>query len=163
MTEPLHFPDIDDSLLVPFRVIRLLLVNHPGALDNQDCPYTEEQRAFLKALFEGSSDNEADRKTFLDEGGDRSDIMERQIALALEQMDELQRGMSKLDHKDKIAFLKAKPGLLEKMVDLQDRVRGQRVVGDFMRRMYAFIEDRLDADQRTALIKELGSFVEEGK
>lgn len=160
MSEPLHFPDLNDSMLVPFRVIRLLITNHPGALEVDECPYTEEQKAFLRSLFEGGGD-EGNRKTFLDEEGDRSDIMERQIAIAIEDMDALQRKLGTLDQKDKIAFLKAKPGLLEKLMDLSDRNRGQRAVADFMKRMYAFIHDQLDADQRTALIKQLGDFVNE--
>lgn len=160
MSEPLHFPDLDDSMLVPFRVIRLLVTNHPGALDVPECPYNEDQKAFLRSLFEGGAD-ETNRTTFLDGDGDRSDIMERQIAIAIEDMDALQRGLSKLDQKDKIAFLKAKPGLLEKLIDLSERNRGQRAVADFMKRMYAFIHDQLNADQRTALVKQLGDFVNE--
>lgn len=162
MSEPLHFPDLNDSMLVPFRVLRLLTANHPGALEVDECPYTEEQKAFLRGLFSGAAgEDDSNRKTFLDGDGDRSDIMERQIAIAIEDMDALQRKLSTLDQKDKIAFLKAKPGLLEKLMDLSERNRGQRAVADFMKRMYAFIHDELDADQRTKLIKQLGTFVDE--
>lgn len=163
MSEPLHFPDLNDSHLVPFRVLRLLVNTNPGALDVEECPYTEEQKTFLRTLFEsGGGDAEDDRKTFLDEEGkSREDIMERQIALTLEDVDKMQRSLKTLDQKDRIAFLKAKPGLLEKLIDLNERNHGQRAVGDFMKKMYAFIHDQLDADQRTALIKQLGDFVSE--
>lgn len=161
MAEPLHFPDLTDSSLVPFRVIRLLMTNNPGALDAPECPYTEDQKGFLRGLFEGGGGEGEERKSFLDQEGDRTEIMERQIALALDDMDSMQRGLSKLDQKDKIAFLKAKPGLLERLIDLNDRNLGQRAVGDFMKRMYEFIDTDLTADQRTSLIKKLGGFVGE--
>lgn len=164
MSEPLHFPDLNDSHLVPFRVLRLLVNTNPGALDVEECPYSEEQKTFLRSLFEGGDGGSGDenRKTFLDEEGKtREDIMERQVALTLEDIDKMQRSLKTLDQKDRIAFLKAKPGLLEKLIDLNDRNHGQRAVGEFMKKMYAFIHDELDADQRTKLIKQLGEFVGE--
>lgn len=164
MSEPLHFPHIDDASLTPFRVLRLLAASNPDLLDRIDCPYTDEQKKVLRSLLEVQSPDDggaAERKTFLDGDGDREDLMAHQIAMALEDIQNMQGKLGKLDQKDQIAFLKAKPGLIEKLVELNEKNRGQKAVGGFMRKMYQFIHDELNADQRTSLIKKLGAYVAE--
>lgn len=164
MSEPLHFPNIDDASLTPFRVLRLLATSHPDLLDRIDCPYTDEQKKVLRSMLDvrPSEDGGAvERKTFLDGEGDREDIMAHQIAMALEDIQNMQGKLGKLDQKDQIAFLKSKPGLLEKLIEINEKNRGQKAVGVFMRKMYQFIHDDLTVDQRTTLIKKLGSYVGE--
>ena len=156
MAEPIQYPDINDATLIPLRVLRVLSNTHPGLLDADDCPYTEDQKSLLRGVV-GQTDLE-DRPSFLDSDEDRSDIMARQIALTLDEMRKIESKLGSMDQKDKIAFLKAKPGLLEKLLELQDKNLGQKAVGDFMKKMYAFIDSKLNADQRTALIRDLGSY-----
>lgn len=161
MTESIPYPDINDATLTPIRVLKVLYSTNPKLFDSEDCPYTDDQKALLKGLLSGVGDGE--RRSFLDQGGDRHDIMQHQIALALEDMSNMDRLGNKMEQKDKLAFLKAKPGLIERLLDLQGRNSDQRAVSDFMRKMYAFIDKELDADQRTALVKALGSFIESGE
>lgn len=164
MGEPIHFPEITDAMLTPLRVLRVLNNSNEGLLDRPGCPYTDDQKNVLRALLGAAADAPADtgpRTTFLDSDEDRSVIMERQIAMTLEDMRLIESKMSTMDQKDKIAFLKAKPGLLEKLIELSEKNRGQKVLGDFMKSMYAFIHDELNADQRTALVKKLGKYIEQ--
>lgn len=169
MTRQITYPDITDEVLMPLRVLRLLYKSNPDLFDRVDCPYTAEQIDVLKPLFVGGvglaegvvAPLSPDRVSFLDEGGDRSEILARQIALALGEIDAMSAKQHSLDQKDRVAFLKAKPGLLEKLVDLNEKTRGQKAVGDFMRQVYAFIDTELDADQRTALIKRIGAYLDE--
>lgn len=159
MAEPIQYPDINDATLIPLRVLRVLSNTNPGLLDAAECPYTEDQKALLRGVI-GETGFSEDRPSFLDSAEDRSEIMARQIALTLEDMRDIEKKLGSMDQKDKIAFLKAKPGLLEKLLELSDKNLGQKAVGDFMKRMYAFIDSKLDADQRTALIKELGAYAD---
>lgn len=159
MAEPIQYPDLNDATLIPLRVLRVLHNSHPNLLDLEECPYTEDQKSLLRGVVGAAPGSDIDdRSTFLDSDEDRSLIMERQIALTLDDMRKIEKTLGTMDQKDKIAFLKAKPGLLEKLLELQDKNLGQRAVGDFMKRMYAFIDSKLDADQRTALIRELGAY-----
>lgn len=168
MSDPLHFPDITDEQLTPLRALRLLAMSHPDLLEHVNCPYTEDQKRVLSQLIFGSGggkveevDNpyDANRATFLDGEGDREDIMARQIALALEDIQKMQGNLTRLDQKDQIAFLKAKPGLIEKLVEMNEKNRSQRATGEFMRKIYHFIEEDLSVDQRTSLIKKIGAFI----
>lgn len=166
MSEALHFPVLDDAMLTPFRVLRLLAASNPDLLDHVNCPYTTEQKQVLRTMLEVQAPEDgsvAERKTFLDGEGDREDLMAHQIAMALEDIQNMQGKLGKLDQKDQIAFLKAKPGLIEKLIELNEKNRGQRAVGAFMRKMYQLIHDELTVDQRTSLIKKLGSYVSENE
>lgn len=157
--DPLIYPDITDATLTPMRVLKVLISTTPDLLERPDCPYTEDQKALLSQLLTGADGGE--RKSFLDGDGDRHDIMEHQIALALGDMAKMDSTGNRMEQKDRLAFLKAKPGLIERLLDLKGRNSDQRVVSEFMKKMYAFIDAELDVDQRTKLVKTLGAFVEE--
>jgi hypothetical protein len=167
MAEPILFPNITDDLLVPLRALRILARQDPHILDDPRCPYTVEQKRVLSQMIfggEGGGGGEANpydsnRLTFLDEDGDREDIMARQIALALDDIQRMQNNLTKVDQKDQIAFLKAKPGLIEKLVEMNDKNRGQKALGDFMKKIYQFVDDEMTVDQRTLLIKKIGAYI----
>lgn len=164
MPDPITYPEITDAYLTPIRVVRVLLQSNPGMLDAEGCPYSPDVVHQLKMMLDGAGAGVAmDRGSFLDEGGDRHDMMERQLALALQDINDIDNGLKKMDQKDKLAFLKAKPGLIERLMDLKGRNSDQRAVSEFMKRIYRFIDKELTTDQRTSLMKTLGDYVEAGE
>lgn len=155
MSEPITYPSIDDGLLTPFRVLRLLHRANPDLLDRPQCPYTDDQKAFLRAMIEGGG-VEVERTSFLANADDPYVALEEQIALTLEDIRTLENNQNKLDQKDKVQFLKAKPALLEKLIELKERTTNMRTLSEFMKKVYAFIDRDLTPDQRTSLMQAVG-------
>jgi hypothetical protein len=169
MPDPIPYPEITDASMTPLRVIRILHKSNPDLLDADECPYSPEVKHQLRLMLEVRGEGlrgepVEPRKTFLDDDGDRHDIMEYQLALALQDINDIDNDQvhKKMDQKDKLAFLKAKPGLIERLMDLKGRNSDQRAVSDFMKRVYRFVDKELTVDQRTKLIKDLGDFIETG-
>jgi hypothetical protein len=159
MPDLIHYPTIDDAMLTPFRVLRVLIQANPDLFERPDCPYTPDQRMLLQAMIKGGA--EAARTSFLAGADDPYEALQEQIALTLEDIRDLEKTLSALDQRDKVQFLKAKPGLLEKLIELQERSANMKTLSDFMRRVYRFIDKEMDADQRTKLVEAVGGFIDE--
>jgi hypothetical protein len=156
MSEPITYPAVDDGLLTPFRVLRLLFRANPDLFERSQCPYPEDTKAFLKGMIEGTGGVDPERKSFLDGAEDVYAALEEQIALTLEDIRILEGNQSRLDQRDKVQFLKAKPALLEKLIELRERVNNMKTLSTYMKKVYAFIDKQLTPDQRTQLMADVG-------
>lgn len=159
MNEAIAYPNITDATVTPFRVIQVLHKTHPNLLDRPDCPYSDDTKALLRT-FVGATAPVGDQKTFLDDADDPYEALERQIALTLQDIAAFEAKLSTLDNKDRVQFLKAKPALLEKLIELKERTNNMKVSADFMKKIYEFVDKDLDTDRRTALMKRVGDFLE---
>ena len=158
MTDQINYPSIDDGYLTPLRVLRLLYKSNPDLFDRPECPYSGDQVVFLRGLIEGGSEP-VERESFLAKADDKYEALGEQIALTLEDIRTLEGNLNKLDQRDRVQFLKAKPGLLEKLIELQERTTNMRSLSEFMKRVYTFIDKEMTPDQRTSLMKALGEHI----
>jgi hypothetical protein len=83
-----------------------------------------------------------------------------QITLVLRQIQTLEQQGAGLSAKDRIQLLKAKPALIEKLVELTERANNARANAEFRRLVLEFIESELNPDQRTALMRRLRAHLE---
>lgn len=155
MAEQITYPAVDDGLLTPFRVLRLLYVANTDLFDRKDCPYTDSQKTFLRAMLGGDHSTE-DRVSFLASAEDPYMALKEQIALTFEDIRTMEKSQIRMDQKDKIQFLKAKPGLLEKLIELEERSTNIKTLSDHMKTVYAFVDKVCTPDQRTQLMQDVG-------
>lgn len=160
MNDQIAYPKLTDEMLSPFRVLRILKQASADMLERPECPYTEEQKTFLREM---SGEVAPDRRSFMLDAEDPLAILAEQVALTLEDIRLVEKDAIRLDAKDKVAFLKLKPQLLEKLIELRERVINTRALGEFMKKVYAFIDKELTTDQRTALMRAVGTYVESAK
>jgi hypothetical protein len=152
MTDAAFYPDIDDAAAVPFRVIQAQLLRRPDLLDDPRCPYSEDVRGLLRLLAPNTLHETPKQDETLD--------LSAQITLVLRQIQTLEQQGAGLSAKDRIQLLKAKPALIEKLVELTERANNARANAEFRRLVLEFIESELNPDQRTALMRRLRAHLE---
>lgn len=158
MADPILYPNITDPLLSPIRVLRIYLNTNPDLFDRPECPYTEDTKRFLKELFDGSGSAE-EKQSFLARAEDKIAALREQIAQTLDDVRDAEKH-GKLDQKDRVQLLKAKPALLEKLIELEERAVNVKTLSDFMKTIYRFVDKDMDPDQRTKLMKALDAHLE---
>lgn len=147
----IFFPPLPENAVFALDVILKRLAEDPYLLEEPDCPYTAEEKAFLsKFVAEVSAIEEADEET-----GNKWDRLERESNALFKALTETGQALDMKDHTEKMAYFRTATSLLDKIVSIQERTANLRSIHKFHEMVLAIMEDTLDAGQRTTVMDRL--------
>jgi hypothetical protein len=149
MTER-HYPEVTDTMLWPFKLVRQHLMEDPDYLTVDECPYSGEVKRFLSLLSQPAGDKpsaEDVANSSLDQEG-----LEANIKRVFNELTTYGQKLGVDDTSEKAAYFRLSTSLLEKLLTLQERAKNVQQINDFQNRIIKFMEDHCTPDQRTKLM-----------
>ena len=150
------FPRIPEETATSLAVIAKSLETNPDYLSEPECPYSDATKAVLLRLAPIKVTGEEGVDLFEDR--EDTEVFEDQIKRALSEIKDL--GSQLTDVNDKLAYFKAKTGLLEKLIALQERTLNLKELSQFRSVLLEAIDQLCDADTTTAIMKRLQGLLE---
>lgn len=159
------YPALTRDKLLPLKVIAQRMKDSPDYL-GAECPYEPDVKAWLELnLVAGKRAEKGAEKASDGVVGGEVDILAdetwddiaRKARRLYSELEEVQKGLGAGDTGEAIQLIKAKAGLLERLVTVGDKALGHKAVAEFRRVVLGVMDDVLSADQRTLLMSRLGS------
>lgn len=161
----MDYPSLDINTLMTLATVKEQISANPDYLKNS--PYGADIRAAIITLLPIDDQTVVSRTSGPRRGGkgkneiteDQAAMIEQEAMNLLKELQDLKPGAGKgLDHDTKIAIIKAKTALIEKIIGVQERFYNVRKVSGFMKTVLAILE-KLDPDQRSDFGKELEPYL----
>lgn len=134
------------------RAVRLLLEKDPTYLDNPECPYNPDLKAFMKELFKPAAAVRAmvryDDDNIFTEVCDMYDQVRASITT-----------LGAVDAKERSQILKNATELLTKLVTLREKQSGIRDQARFVKSVIELLEAVLTPAQRTEFLNSMGEYI----
>lgn len=155
MDNPIY-PNITLGMVAPFQAVAVQAKRYKAFFGPQ-CPYDDDVKAFLKEYFSGRTVREAavEAASFLEKGDDRHLALAGECVRVYQELEAFEAGLDVEDTTEKMAVLKTKVSLLEKLTTLQERNIGMKQLAEYQKTVLELIETILEPHQRTALIDRL--------
>lgn len=152
------YPIIKDETIMTLQIVTKSLKANSAYLDSPDCPYSESVKQFFRLSVEQST-------VTIDifEGADEVDVIDRQIQKALSDLDAMGLTMLSAETNEKINYFKTKAMLIEKLIGLKERIFNLKEVSEFRNIMLEAIEQLLNKDQITEIMKRLDGVLGTGE
>lgn len=152
------FPELNEKNM---HVVAQLYDDDPHYFEHINCPYSEEVINIFKA---GNPSNDYFDAEDM-EGMDISEFDEgrliKEISILWGQLKSQGETMSKSETaSERNTYFRMSTALLEKIVALRERCMNLKKMHDFTDAVLAVMEDKLDAEQRTAVMEELNKILE---
>lgn len=154
------YPALTRDKLLPLKVIAQRMKDDPGYL-GADCPYEPEVKAWLELNLVAGKRAEVKKEEAaaveIDLMGDDTwdDIAQKARTLYRE-LEDVQRALGAGETGEAIQLIKAKAGLLERLIAVGDKALGHKAVAEFRRVVLSVMDDVMTPDQRTLLMERLG-------
>lgn len=153
-----YYPDITADSLTPFRTLVALLNKDPGLLLRSDCPYEPKTLEFLTRYFGKPPEEEYDLEALSD-----PENLDHELAKLYAGLIRFQNS-DRIDPKERVQWAKAMTGILNKIIEMRERVFNLKKYSNFQTRVMTFLETVATPDQRTEFVDMLGEFItSEGK
>lgn len=151
------FPPIKDEQLMVVTIVLKKLESNPSYLDDPDCPYSPSVKTFFRDFKAKklAADPEAMIAPNLFENKDETEVLDKQLQRIISDLDHMQNTLGAADVSDRLALLKAKTSLIEKLIGLRERVYNLRELTDFRNLIIAGLEEICTKDQITQFMKNL--------
>lgn len=155
------FPEFSkDKWLWAINLIKRNLEENPEYLDHPDCPYSAEEIDFLLTTF--SNEDDETKITV-----SNSDMVDVEWGSEVEEISEMLRGLKSTrtkikagDAQGQMAYFRSASGLMEKLIQLQERAQGVKELSEFKIEVFRIIESVLPEEQRVLALSRLRAMVE---
>jgi hypothetical protein len=155
------FPSFPPGLELRLSAVVLAAQANRGFFDSPECPYSDELKGFLKKIvaetrFDDRKEKKKDTdKEELAENADKFDRMLREVETTIADMADLEDKMEEADTGDRIQFVKAKTSLIEKWINIKERIYSVREIAEFQSTIIEVMDMVLSKDQRHQFIERL--------
>jgi hypothetical protein len=151
MSDP-YYPNLAEGTILPFKAAVAQMQQHSDYLSRADCPYPTPVRDFLRQLGAQKVVGAVSEYELAD---DKNEFLDREIARVMQDLTDLYAGLNSGDANEKLQILKARAGLVEKLVTSRERVLSMRDIANFQVSVIGFLEDACTKDQITELKRRL--------
>lgn len=153
------YPNINSETVMTLSLIEKFLDKDPKFLDHDDCPYPAEVKSFFSKRAQAMSAPAVN--IFEDE--DDVDVMDKQIQKVLSDLDSMGAAMVAAEVNERIAYFRAKTTLVEKLMNLKERVFNLKELQEFRATVLQGLDDICDKDQITTFMKRLDGMLGVGE
>lgn len=147
------YPKLPDQFA--FRLQALILAAEGEGkkwLDSIECPYSDTEKQYLIKLLDFEP-RIADVESDFD--GDKYDNILQEVERTIRAMQSLENDMVGAETGERVQVLKAKTALLEKWVNLKERIFNLKEVSEFQSVILTVLEEVCDVDQRNLVMERL--------
>lgn len=149
------YPTIRDETVLPLNVVVQNLDKDRGYLDHDDCPYSETVKNFFRRFLSITEGPKVDLFAEAKTDGEYASVLDKQVEKIINDLEAFADTLGNADHSEKLAYFKAKTGLLEKLVGMRERIYNLREMNEFRGRVVGFLDEICTVDQITELMKRL--------
>lgn len=151
------YPTIREETAMSFNAVVLNMEKDANYLDHPDCPYSETVKAFFRKKIDlslGSGKSGADLVDLF-EGDDQTQVLSSQIIAVINDLESWGNKLTTADNTDKMGYFRTKTALLEKLVNMQERVLTIKEINEFKNTVISFMNEVLNKDQITEFMKRI--------
>lgn len=151
------YPNIRPETIMSLTAVVGMMEKEPGYLDSPECPYSDDIKNFFRKKIEygGSGKKEVPDIFKLEEGESDLDKLKEQIQAIINDLEDFGRKLDVSDSTDKMGYFRTKTALIDKLVNMQERVYNIKEVQDFRNTILAFMSEVLTKDQVTQFMQRL--------
>ena len=148
------YPTIRDEMAVALNAVVQNLEQDAGYLDHPDCPYSPAIKSFFKSKIQTTvSGGGADFDLF--EGADELLVLDEQIIKVINDLENFGNTLTANDVTEKMAYFRTKTSLIEKLVNMRERLANLKEINDFRTIILDFMNEICSKDQITTLMHRL--------
>lgn len=148
------YPNIRPETIMSLNAVVGMMEKEPGYLDSPECPYSDDIKKFFRQKIEYSGSGKREVPDLFGETDDL-DAVAGQIKAIINDLEEFGRKLDISDSTDKMGYFRTKTALIEKLVNMQERVYNIKEVQEFRNTILAFMNEVLTKDQVTAFMQRL--------
>ncbi len=152
------YPNIREETILTMDIVTKSLDKDPNYLDHPDCPYTDVIKAFFRRQTGGNSLEVVD----IFEGKDEVEVIDQQIQKVLSDLEAMGDQMKNAETNERLAYFKTKTSLIEKLINMKERVFNLKELSEFRNTLLAAIEDICTKDQITYFLRRLDTLLGTG-
>ena len=181
----MFYPTLSSGAIQAILTLRKAFEENPDFLDHEDCPYDDIMKTDIRTLcavkvvekivqvpqiVEKIVEKEVRIKDAAAGGGKRGpklrDVgkdVEKELLDLIEDLKALKLDSNDKDLKtsDRVAMIKVRAALIEKMTTLRQASSGIRRVGEFMSTVLSILDDMMSDDQRQQFMNRIETFAKE--
>lgn len=151
-----YYPNIPEDAVKNLVVALKLAAEQSDYLTNQECPYGHVVGNFIQSKL-GSAPAPPPTKGAVS----ASEVLDLEVELIQTYNNMKDEKPSKEDAASLQGFYRTRTSLLTKMVELQERVKNQKSIGEFYSVVLNILEEIATPTQRTIFAEKLGAFLNE--
>lgn len=148
------YPTIRDEAIMSLNVVVQNMEKDAEYLDSPDCPYSDTVKAFFRRKIGVVSEGSIDLFV-LEEGETDLDKLEEQIMAVINDLEDFGRKLTVADSTDKMGYFRTKTALIEKLVNMRERVFTIKEINDFKSTILSFMDEVLTKDQITDFMRRI--------
>jgi hypothetical protein len=152
------YPTLKDDQILTLQIVVKSIEKDAGYLDSSDCPYSD----VIKDFFRKISRPEV-LAVDLFENRDDIEVLDEQIQKVLSDLERMGPAMLTAETNERLAYFKAKTTLLEKLVNMKERVFNLKEMNDFRNIVISTIETVSTKDQIAEFMKNLDGVLGTGQ
>lgn len=150
------YPSIRDETIMTMKVVVENMKQDPDYLDQRECPYSETVKTFFRDRGEGKEKRGNIEDLFsLEENETDLDKIEDQIKAIINDLEAFGRKLDISESTDKMGYFRTKTALIEKLLNMQERVYNIKEINDFKMTLIGFMDEILSKDQITDFMTRL--------
>lgn len=156
------FPEFSkDKWLWTLNLLKQNLEDNPAYLDHPDCPYTAEEVEFLTSTFLKNEDEA--QLPISNSNGEEVDWGSEvdEIRVMLRGLKETRTKIKAGDAQGQMTYFRSASGLMEKLIQLEERAQGVKELSEFKIEVFRIIESEMSEEQRVSSLSRLRAMVEE--
>lgn len=128
---------------------RRLVLDKPYLLDDPDCPWSADEKAWLKVAFPQPVAAVPTVAASLAELGDIASIdVELEATVTYRKLELIEKGVPKEDTTELLQVVKAKAGLLDRLVTIREKWHNAKEIAEFKKIVTGLLDNILTVDQR---------------
>ena len=148
------YPQIRDETIMSLNAVVMNMEKDPGYLESDECPFSDSVKAFFRKKIEVQAGLGAGGLDLFSEGGDL-EAVSAQIKAVINDLEAFGQKLTIADSPDKMGYFRTKTALIEKLVNMQERVYNIKEINDFKSTILAFMNEVLTKDQITDFMQRL--------
>lgn len=157
----INYPQFPSGLELRLEAVAIAANKHKNFFDDPACPYSDTLKSLLQKMVlehrvqRRRTEAEEVDVVVLDENADKFDKMLHDLEKTIRSMEVLDMQEGGIDASDRIQIIKAKTSLLEKWVNIKEKIYSIREIAEFQNVVIEILDTVVDKDQRKVFMDKL--------
>lgn len=157
-----YYPPLDGGLKPHLETVRLHLMEDLGYLRSEDCPYSDDLRAYLANLLGGAKASSSEGFSApLSTDGIRNytaEDLETEAERLFFELEDFGNRVKGGEASEQASYFRVAAALLEKILSAKEKAANLKEFGRLIGFLMQFAEDQMSVDQRTKFMDGLKAF-----
>lgn len=163
----MHYPNVDDNSLIPFRVLSEQVSAHgiDASLGSSECPYDDDVKSSLREVFSTTTGPAPTSEIVVApvdlENQDNFQFIQTEVLQLYADLKAFSSQLGPGDSTQMMSSFRTRTQLLERLIKAYQDVMGLKQQSEFMSTVIGVLEGTMTKDQRTEVIQKLKAIANE--